>query len=154
MSLVERLRSGGPVIATFSMMASPEIVQLLASAGFESVVLDMEHGPLDFQTLNGLIPAARAAGIHPIVRVRSNEASLISAALDAGAAGVLVPQIDSGAAAQAVVDAARFKPLGRRGVNPYTRAAGYHAAADWFKKANSEIAVLVMVEGKSGIDNL
>src|SRR5215475_12478964 len=99
MHLPERLRSGRPIIATFSMMASPEIPQLLASAGFEAVVLDMEHGPLDFSSLNVLIPAARAAGIQAIVRVRHNEASLISSALDVGAAGVLVPQIDSGAAA-------------------------------------------------------
>src|SRR5215475_3975459 len=103
MKLPERLRSGTPVIATFSMMASPEVVQLLATAGFESVVLDMEHGPLDFQTLNCLIPAARAAGIHPIVRVRSNEASLISGVLDVGAAGVLVPQVHSATDAASVV---------------------------------------------------
>lgn len=154
MHLPERLRSGPPVIATFSMIASPEIVQLLATAGFESVVLDMEHGPLDFSTLNVLIPAARAAGIHPIVRVRNNEASLISSALDVGAAGVLVPQIDSGTAAASVVTAARFKPLGHRGVNPYTRAAGFHANRNWFESANSEVAVMVMVEGKTGITNL
>ena len=154
MHLPERLRNGSPVIATFSLIASTEIVQLLASAGFEAVVLDMEHGPLDFATLNNLIPAARAAGIQAIVRVRHNEASLISSALDVGAAGVLVPQIDSAEAAAAVVTAARFKPLGQRGVNPYTRAAGFHASRSWFETANSEVAVMVMVEGKTGIANL
>ena len=154
MNLPERLHSGPSIIATFSMIGSPEIVQLLATAGFEAVVLDMEHGPLDFSMLNVLIPAARAAGIHAIVRVRHNEASLISSALDVGAAGVLVPQIDSGTAAASVVTAARFKPLGQRGVNPYTRAAGFHANRTWFEAANSEVAVLVMVEGRSGIDNL
>src|SRR5215475_10056010 len=131
--LPERLRSGPQVIATFSMIASPEIVQLLASAGFEAVVLDMEHGPLDFHALNSLIPAARAAGIHAIVRVRHNEGSIISSVLDVGAAGVLVPQIESGEAAQSAVAPARFKPLGQRGVNPYTRAAGFHATRSWYE---------------------
>src|SRR5580658_2801951 len=132
MNLPDRLRTGPPLIATFSMIASPIIIELLAQAGFDAVVLDMEHGPLDFESLNVLIPAARAAGIYPIVRVRANEASLIGSALDVGAAGILVPQIDSGAAAASAVQAARFAPLGRRGVNPYTRAAGYSATAGWF----------------------
>jgi 4-hydroxy-2-oxoheptanedioate aldolase len=150
-SLPERLRAGGPLVATFSMIASPIIVELIAKAGFEAVVLDMEHGPIGFSDLNVLVPAARAAGIHAIVRVRHNEASLISAALDVGASGVLVPQIDCAAAAGAVVRAARFAPLGHRGVNPYTRAAGYNASAGWFARMNAEVAVLVMVEGSAGI---
>jgi 4-hydroxy-2-oxoheptanedioate aldolase len=150
-SLPDRLRAGGPLIATFSMIASPIIVELIAKAGFEAVVLDMEHGPIEFSDLNVLVPAARAAGIHAIVRVRHNEASLISSALDVGASGVLVPQIDSAAAAVAVVRAARFAPLGHRGVNPYTRAAGYNASTGWFSKVNAAVAVLVMVEGSAGI---
>ena len=133
------------------MIGSPIIVELLAKASFEAVVLDMEHGPLSFDVLNTLIPAARAAGVYPIVRVRTNEASLISSALDVGAAGVLAPQVDSGAAAASVVQAARFAPLGHRGVNPYTRAAGYNAKPDWYGRANAEAAVFVMVEGKAGM---
>lgn len=154
MHLPERLRTAEPLIATFSMISSPAIVELLARAGFEAVVLDAEHGPLGPESLNMLIPAARSAGIYPIVRVRCNEPSLISAALDVGAAGVLVPQVDSGAAATSVVEAARFAPLGHRGVNPYTRAAGYKATPEWYARANGEVAVLVMVEGKAGINAL
>ncbi len=149
--LPERLRSGPPVLATFSMIDSPAIVELLAAAGFEAVVLDTEHGPIGPESLNVLIPAARAAGIAPLVRVRANEPSLIGAALDVGAAGVVVPQIESGAAAAAAVAAARFGPGGSRGANPYVRAAGYHGGAEWFARANEEVAVLVMVEGTAGI---
>jgi 4-hydroxy-2-oxoheptanedioate aldolase len=146
-----RLRSDTPLVATFSLIASVEIVQLIAQAGFDVVILDMEHGPLDSSTLNTLIPAARAAGIASIVRVRTNESSLIAAALDVGADGVLVPQVASGADAAAAVQAARFAPLGMRGVNPFTRAAGYVGKTDWFTRANDEIAVLVMVEGLAGV---
>src|SRR5262245_45733056 len=152
--LPERLRDAKPLIATFSMIASPIVIELFAQAGFEAVVLDMEHGPIEFDTLNSLIPAARAAGIYPIVRVRSADASLIGSALDVGAAGILVPQIDSGAAAAAVVRAARFAPLGHRGLNPYTRAAGYQAKPEWYSRANSEVAVFVMVEGTAVITAL
>jgi 2-keto-3-deoxy-L-rhamnonate aldolase RhmA len=151
MTFPERLRAGPPVVSTFSMIDSPAIVELLASAGFDAVVFDMEHGPLGPESLNGLIPAARAAGITPLVRVRANEASLIGAALDVGAAGVVVPQVESAGEAAAAVAAARFGPAGSRGVNPYVRAAGYHAGAEWFARANAESAVLVMVEGRAGI---
>ena len=151
MTLSERLRSGPPIVATFSMIASPIVVELLAKAGFDAVVLDTEHGPIGPESLNALVPACRAAGIAPIVRVRRNEASLIGGALDVGAAAVLVPQIGSAAEAADAVAASRFGPGGHRGTNPYVRAAGYAAGADWFARANAESAVLLMVEGTAGI---
>ena len=151
MTFPERLRGGAPVVAAFSMIASPIVVELLAKAGFDAVVFDTEHGPLGPESLNLLIPAARAAGIFPIVRVRKNDPTLIGAALDVGAAGVLVPQIDSADAAAGAVSAGRFGPGGHRGSNPYVRAAGYRGTADWFARANGEAAMIVMVEGRAGI---
>jgi 2-keto-3-deoxy-L-rhamnonate aldolase RhmA len=154
LTLAERLRTGPPIVATFSMIASPTIVELIAKAGFDAIVIDMEHGPIGPESLNVLIPAARGAGIAPIVRVRTNEPSLIGAALDVGAAGVLVPQIDSAEAARYAVAAARFGPDGHRGSNPYVRAAGYAATADWFGRANAATAVLLMIEGAAGVAGL
>ncbi|MGE5246613.1 MAG: HpcH/HpaI aldolase family protein [Betaproteobacteria bacterium] len=154
MRFPERLRSGPPLVATFSMIASPIVVELLAKAGYDAVVLDTEHGPLGPEALNVLVPAATGAGIAPIVRVRTNEPSLIGGALDVGAAAVLVPQVESGAQAEAAVASARFGPGGRRGSNPYVRAAGYAATAEWFGRANGDAAVLVMVEGTAGIEAL
>lgn len=151
MTFPERLRDRSPVIAAFSLIASPTIVELLAKAGFDAVVFDTEHGPLGPEALNVLVPTARAAGIVPVVRVRKNDSTLIGAALDVGAAGVLVPQIDSAEAAVAAVSAGRFGPGGHRGSNPYVRAAGYHATRDWFARANGESAMIVMVEGQAGL---
>lgn len=151
-ALPARLRSGSPLVATFSMIDAPEIPDLLARAGFDALVIDLEHGPLGPASLNRLVPIARGAGIAPIVRVRTNEPSLIGAALDVGAAGVLVPQIDSAAAARRAVDAARFAPLGHRGVNPYVRSAGYGTrGAEYYANANAEAALLVMIEGAAGV---
>lgn len=151
MTFPERLRSGPAIIAAFSLIDSPVIVELLAKAGFDAIVFDTEHGPLGPEALNGLIPAARGAGIAPIVRVRKNDATLIGAALDVGAAGVLVPQIGSVEAAAGAVAAGRFGPGGHRGSNPYVRAAGYSAPREWFARANGESAMIVMVEGQAGI---
>lgn len=151
LSLRERLRRAEPLIVTFSIIPSVEVVELVALAGFDGVILDMEHGPYGTESLVPLIAAAEARGIYAIARVRRNEPSLIGAALDAGAAGLLVPQIASRAEAEAAVAAARFAPDGARGANPFVRAAGFGSRKDFFAEANREIAVLVMIEGKAGV---
>ena len=151
MTFAERLRAGPPLVVTFSMIAAPQIPELLAAAGFDGVVLDCEHGPLGPESLNWLVPACRAAGLPPIVRVRAPEASLIGGALDVGAAGVLVPQVESAAVARAAVGAARFGAGGSRGTNPYVRAAAYQGNADYFARANGAHAVLLMIEGAGGL---
>ncbi|MEO7966184.1 MAG: aldolase/citrate lyase family protein [Gemmatimonadaceae bacterium] len=154
MTLRERLRAGAPVVALFSVIPVPAIAELAAHAGFDAIVLDTEHGPIGPESLDRLVPVARAAGIYPLIRVRENDASLIGAALDVGAAGVVVPQINSGESAAAAVAAARFSPLGHRGANPYVRSAHYAGTQDYFARANEEVAVIVMIEGKAGIDAL
>src|SRR3954470_20913061 len=94
-SLRQRLRQGPPLIGTFSIIAAPEIIELVGLAGFDVVVLDMEHGGYEIANLGPHILAARAHAVAPIVRVRWNEPALVGAALDAGAAGVLVPHVQS-----------------------------------------------------------
>src|SRR3954466_9410133 len=150
-SLRQRLRQGPPLIGTFSIVASPEIVDLAGLAGFDGVILDMEHGTYEIANLGPHVLAARAHGIAPIVRVRWSEPALIGAALDAGAAGVLVPHVQSADDAAAVVEAARFPPAGGRGAHPWVRAAGYQASDDWHARANDDVAVIAMVEGKEGV---
>jgi 2-keto-3-deoxy-L-rhamnonate aldolase RhmA len=84
--------------------------------------------------------------------VRANDPALIGAALDVGAAGILVPQVSSVQAARDLVAAARFAPHGRRGVNPWVRAADYAGGSDWFERANASVGIAAMVEGTEGLD--
>jgi len=148
------LAAGPPIQAIFSIIPAIEIVEMIGLAGFTAVILDMEHGPYDIDSIGGLILAARARASMPVARVRRLDAALIGAALDAGAAGVLVPQITSPAGAAAAVRAARFAPQGMRGANPWVRAADFEAAPDWFSKSNACIAVMVMIEGSEGLQAL
>lgn len=150
-SLRQRLSEPGQLLGTFSIIPSPEIVELTALAGFDVVILDMEHGAFDLAQLSPMILAARVWGAVPVVRVRHNEPSLVSAALDAGAAGVIVPQVSSSAAAEAVVSAARFPPEGTRGANPWVRSAMYTSGGDYYRQANEDVAAMVMVEGSEGV---
>lgn len=150
-SLRSRLNDGTPFLAPFSIIPSVEVVELIALAGFDGVLLDVEHGAHGSEALGPLILAARARDIYPIVRVRSSDPTGIAAALDAGAAGVIVPQIGSAAEAGRAVRAARFAPEGNRGANPFVRAADYSGRAEWFAEANRDVAVFVMIEGAGGI---
>jgi 4-hydroxy-2-oxoheptanedioate aldolase len=129
-----------------------EIVELLAYAGFDAVVLDLEHGPYGVEALPPLIAAGHAAGLACIVRVPDTRAQPIGAVLDAGADAVVVPHVQSGREAAEVVSAARFAPAGDRGTNPYVRAARYSADQGFVAEANEKVAVLAMVEGKEGIE--
>lgn len=149
-----RLRSGKPFLTTFSIIPAIEVVELIGLAGFDGVILDIEHGAHGSEVLGPLILAARARDLHPLVRVRSSEPTGIGAALDAGAAGVIVPQIGSAAEALKAVHAARFAPEGNRGANPFVRAADYSGRIDWFAEANRDVAVLLMIEGAGAIAEL
>jgi 4-hydroxy-2-oxoheptanedioate aldolase len=149
--LSQRLTGTPAMLATFSIIAAPEIVEMIGQAGFDAIILDTEHGPYSIEALSRLIPAARSVGLDVIARVRANEPALIGGVLDAGADGVLIPQIGSMEAAQMAVAAARFAPEGNRGANPYVRAADFGSRANWFAEANAETAVLLMIEGAGGL---
>ena len=154
MNLRSRLRQPAPLLVTFAIIPAMEIIEIAAIAGFDGIIIDTEHGSFGTESLPALIAAARSRNIYPIVRVRHNEPSLIGAALDAGAAGVMVPQISSVEEAKAAGAAARFSPKGTRGANPWVRAADFGSDSRWFDKANEETAILLLVEGIGGIQSL
>lgn len=149
--LRRRLQQEPPLLATFSIIPAVEVVEMIGIAGFDAVILDLEHGPFTLSDLPRLILAARARDLYAIVRVPDDGAPGIGAVLDAGADGVIVPQVGSVASARAAVAAARYAPEGTRGANPWTRAADFGSGPEWFPRSNAETAVLVMIEGRDGV---
>ncbi|MCP2091859.1 UNVERIFIED_ORG: 4-hydroxy-2-oxoheptanedioate aldolase [Paraburkholderia sediminicola] len=139
-----------PLLALFSIIPTLELVEIAAGSEFDGTILDTEHGSYRTETLPALILAARAHRIFPIARVRCNDASLIDVVLDAGAAGVLAPQIRSIQETTQAVRAARFAPEGAYGANPWVRAGGYGCSPRWFETTNNEAAALPMIEGSEG----
>src|SRR5690348_10268232 len=115
-----RLAAGEPLTGLIVKMPAPAQVEAAGHAGFDFVLLDTEHGPGDGLALEEHL---RAAAIPVLVRVRSPDAIL--GALDAGAAGVVVPHVLDPAGAEAAVAAAHYPPRGRRGIALSTRAGGY-----------------------------
>lgn len=153
--LRSHLRKGERVVATFLMMPRVEMVEILASAGFDAVVIDLEHGAIEIADLVPLAAAARGAGIASIARLAVGEASVIGKALDCGVDAVMVPHISSKADAERAVAAARFPPEGNRSLNPYTRGNHYgRGQGSPLEQINQRSAVIAMVEGEAAVEDL
>jgi len=137
--------------ATFLLIPRLEMVELLANAGFDAVLVDLEHGPIAVADLPGMVAAGHGAGVYVLARLGERTPATIGCVLDCGVDGVVLPHVESADDARDAVDAARFPPDGSRSLNPYVRAADYDGAESFLATANASVAVLVMVEGKDGL---
>src|SRR6266545_87506 len=123
-----RLRRGERLIGTMVTLPSPEVTEVLASIGFDWLFLDAEHGVLGARDLQALLQAAGRA-MPGVVRVAAAAEVPIKKALDIGAAGIIVPQVNSAAQVAQVIRLARYSPLGTRGVGIRLGIFGVSAAA-------------------------
>lgn len=159
MDAVKRFRDGlnteKGVFGPFMIATDPAMVESAGYAGYDFVLLDMEHGTTTFQTLPNLIQAANVAGVMPVVRVPRGSDIWIDQALDVGAGGLMIPQIDTAEQARAAVSAAKFAPLGTRGTCRFVRSAcfGGVPGSEYFQKAQDTV-VIVQAEGKKAVENL
>lgn len=154
--LKQKIENGNMVVGPFMKLPSSAVVEIMGLAGFDYVIIDCEHGPLNMLEAENMIRAAQICGIGSVLRVTENNAAMISRALDIGVDAVQVPQISNRKDAESVVRAAKFSPIGERGVCRYVRAAGYTSInkKDYFDKANKDTMVIVHIEGQEGIDNI
>ncbi|MFR0355246.1 HpcH/HpaI aldolase family protein [Streptomyces sediminimaris] len=140
-------------LGTWLKIASGEPVEIMAYAGFDFVVIDLEHAPLDLQTAYRLINSAAALGMAPLVRVPDTTASTIQKVLDAGAMGILVPHVDTVEQAAAVGRACRFPPYGVRGAGGTSRAGawGLRPNADYLATGNDDVLCIPQLESVEAI---
>jgi 2-keto-3-deoxy-L-rhamnonate aldolase RhmA len=147
--LKRRLSEGGKMGIFWFALGSPALVELAVSRGGDAVVLDMQHGLFarrDLEAAVGCLPPS----IPCLVRIEDDSAAAVSRALDAGAEGVLVPMVETGAQAAAAAAACHFPPKGSRsggGVRPLADFGAYRSAAD------EAITVGVMIETTRGVAN-
>lgn len=144
------------VLGPFMKLSSATVIEIAGLAGFDFVILDLEHGPLDLSEIENLIRAAHLSNLCAIVRVGANDPLMIGRALDIGADGVQIPQISNKGDAERAVASAKFFPLGERGVCRYVRAAEYTRIPkqDYFLQANKNCSIVVHIEGIEGLKNL
>jgi staphyloferrin B biosynthesis citrate synthase len=150
-----RLLSQDHLTGTFVKIPTTFATEVLGKIGFDFVVFDQEHAPLDAQVLDTMILAARASGIAGIVRVPNADPSSILTVLDCGATGVLVPHIDTKAKAEAIVSACRYRG-GNRGFANTTRAGGYGGKtyAEHKDTQDSEVVCIAMIEDVSALEEI
>jgi 4-hydroxy-2-oxoheptanedioate aldolase len=152
-----RLLAGEPAFGVSVMIPSPQLVEMLGALGFDWVLLDCEHGALTPESVELMAIAAEASGMTAIARPATRGADHILQLLDRGVAGVQVPHVNTAEQARAVVQAAKYHPLGRRGLAAGTRAARYDAPgamADYVRAANEETLIAIQIEEREALDNL
>jgi len=152
----QKLNAGEVVIGCFVGFPSPEVVELCGHSGYDFVLIDAEHGAITPASAYHMVLAAEATGTVPLIRVPHNEPSIILRYMDIGAAGVMVPQINSAAEARAVVQAVKYHPQGNRGLAP-TRAASYGFGAtlsEYTEISNRETIVIAQIENIVGVEKV
>ncbi len=149
------LKEGKKISSAWAQMATPLATEILCRAGFDLLILDMEHGPNDIPTLMAQMQAMNGYPAVPIVRAPWNDFVMIKRILDIGAYGVLVPYINTKEEAEQVVAACKYPPEGIRGLAGSTRAAGFgQNSGQYFKKANDEILIIAQVETEQSAANI
>jgi 2-dehydro-3-deoxyglucarate aldolase len=140
------------LIGCWASLGSPITTEVLGVAGFDWILLDAEHAPNDVLTLVPQLMALKDSISAPVVRPPSNEVVVIKRLLDAGFHNFLVPFVESADEARRAVAATRYPPAGVRGVSVSQRSNRYGSVADYFKIINDNIAVMVQIESRAGVN--
>lgn len=134
---------------------SPELVQMFACAGFDYVLIDMEHGPISIETAYRMVTATIGTPAEAWIRVTHNDAAQIKLALDSGAKAIIVPMITCLKDAEDAVSYAKYPPQGIRGWGPFrTQYQWQTNMLDYAKRANAETSLYVLIEHPGAVRDL
>ncbi|MEK7438918.1 MAG: aldolase/citrate lyase family protein [Pseudomonadota bacterium] len=146
-----RLRAGETLLGAIIALPCAEVAEMFSRAGFDWLFIDTEHAPLDYLAAQGLLQAARCPCL---VRVPVGEEAVIKKALDIGAAGVVVPQVNTAAEAERIVGYCKYPPRGSRGVG-IVRAQGYGLDfQEYVAGANDNVIVMLQIEHIDAVRNI
>lgn len=152
-TLKSKLQSHTLTLGSWISLGHPGIAEILSRAGFDWMVIDLEHSTISIREAGELIRVIDLCGISPLVRVTSNDANLIKRVMDAGAHGVIVPMVNSASDAERAVAATRYPPAGTRGVG-MARAQKYgpEGFRDYAKWQKDGPIVIAQIEHIAGVD--
>ena len=149
--------SGGTALGAFVVeFATPGLPRIIAAAGADFVVYDMEHSGFGIETIKSLLAATRATDLMPAVRVPATEYHFIARALDAGAVGIMVPMVEHSMQALRIASAAKYPPVGRRGAAFGVAHDDYlgRDVVDAMRSANAETLLIAQIESAAGVTNV
>lgn len=152
--LKEKLKNHQLSIGSWLTIPHQAVVEILSTAGFEWLTIDMEHSPISIETIMNLIGHIQGNGMQALVRVSKNEEVAIKRVLDAGADGVIVPMIKNKAEAIQAVNYVKYPPIGKRGVG-LNRAQKYGTAFDTYQEwVKDECVIIAQIEHIDAVNNL
>lgn len=151
-----KLEEGKTVFGAIITRYAPDLVEIFGAIGYDFVMIDCEHGPMDLDQVEHMVRAAEVFGITPIARIPDHAESTVLRYLDRGLQGVIVPHVNTGEEAAAVARASRYYPEGYRGMgggraHDYGIRVSRQESTQW---VNSQVLCIPMVEDVQAIDNL
>ncbi len=150
--LREVWREGRTAVNGWLHVPSSFSAEVMAHAGWDSLTIDMQHGPVDYGSLVPMLQAISTTDTVPVVRVLWNDPGLIMRVLDAGCYAVICPMINTREEAEAFVGACRYPPEGYRSFGPYR--ATLYGGQDYTDHANEAVVTMAMIETQQALDNL
>lgn len=154
----QRVRAGQCVLGSFSMLPSAGVVEILGRAGLDFVIIDQEHCPKNWETVENMVRAAELCGMAALIRVARIEEKEILQALEVGAGGIMLPFVETADDVRRAMSAMRYAPDGKRGTCTQTRAAGYGGNRARFielaNQCNDELLLIGLIESRKGLDNI
>lgn len=156
-TLKERLKKGEKILGTMvTTFCSPDIARILQVCGFDFFIIDCEHGSFTTREVANIIAEARGIGMPALVRIPELKREPILKFMEMGASGLLMPNTESAEQAKALVDYAKYAPLGHRGVSlsrPHTDFLKVDGK-EYMKKANEDTIMLCQIESKEGVEHI
>ena len=151
-TFTQGLANGEAQVGLWVTLSSNVVAEVVAPAGYDWVLLDMEHSPNDYFSILSQLHACEGSGTVPIVRVEWNDAVAVKRVLDMGAPGVLFPMVQSVEEAERAVAATRYPPRGNRGVAGSTRATKFGRITDYAARVEEETSVLIQLETVAAVE--
>ncbi|KAJ5771819.1 Pyruvate/Phosphoenolpyruvate kinase-like domain-containing protein [Penicillium odoratum] len=149
------LRANTKPILTFMGLPSFRTAQVVAQTGVDGIIIDCEHGNISDDSMHSATAAIAALGVSPLVRLRMTHSDLVKRALDAGAHGIVVPQINGAEEARAVVSYSKFPPQGLRGQGSAFPAITHGIdLPTYLKTANETLITCLQIESKAGVEDI
>lgn len=158
LSFRQKVRQGQRLLGSFAFLSSPTVVEILGRAGLDFVIIDQEHTRKSWDVVENMVRAAELCGMAALVRVARNEEKEILHALEVGAAGIMVPFVETAEDVRRAASALHYAPDGTRGTCTQTRAAGFgeHRSrfVEFARQRNEDLLLIGLIENRRGLDNI
>ena len=153
--LLNQIKDGQFPLMTFMAIPSVRMAQIVALTGVDGIIIDCEHGHIGDDSMHNSVAAISALGVSPIIRIRGPAHDIIKRALDTGAHGIMVPQINNAEEAQQIVASSKFPPQGVRGQGSAFPSIGHSiTTAEYMRSANETIVTMIQIETRDGVENV